>query len=77
MTIFASGGLKDGLDITKCVALGATLGGMAGQFLRAAAVSTEDTIQMMRLVQKQIEVTMFAAGAGSLADLKVGKLIEQ
>jgi isopentenyl diphosphate isomerase/L-lactate dehydrogenase-like FMN-dependent dehydrogenase len=50
---------------------------MAGQFLRAAAVSTEDTIQMMRLVQKQIEVTMFAAGAGSLADLKVGKLIEQ
>jgi isopentenyl-diphosphate delta-isomerase len=29
MTIFASGGLKDGLDIAKCIALGATLGGMA------------------------------------------------
>lgn len=77
MTIFASGGLKDGLDIAKCVALGATLGGMAGQFLKTAAISTEDTIEMMRLVQKQIEVTMFAAGVGSLADLKVGKLIEQ
>jgi len=77
MTIFASGGLKDGLDIAKCVALGATLGGMAGQFLKAAAISTEATIEMMRLVQKQIEVTMFAAGAGSLADLKVGKLIKQ
>jgi len=24
--IFASGGLKDGLDITKCISLGATLG---------------------------------------------------
>ena len=28
-THFASGGLKDGLDIAKCIALGATLGGMA------------------------------------------------
>jgi len=33
MTVFASGGLKDGLDIAKCIALGASLGGMAGQFL--------------------------------------------
>ena len=41
MTIFASGGLKDGLDIAKCIALGATLGGFAGQFLKAAAISTE------------------------------------
>jgi isopentenyl-diphosphate delta-isomerase len=36
--IFATGGLKDGLDIVKCIALGATLGGMASQFLKAAAV---------------------------------------
>jgi isopentenyl-diphosphate delta-isomerase len=76
ITIFASGGLKDGLDIAKCVALGATLGGMAGQFLKAAAVSTEDTVAMMQLVKKQIEVTMFAAGIGTLEGLKGGKLVE-
>lgn len=75
MTVFASGGLKDGLDIAKCVALGATLGGMAGQFLKAAAVSTENAIEMMKLTKKQIEVTMFAAGAGTLDGLRVGKLI--
>ncbi len=77
MTIFASGGLKDGLDIAKSIALGATLGGMAGQFLKAAAVSTEATVEMMQLVKKQIEVTMFAAGVGTLEGLKVGKLVEQ
>jgi isopentenyl-diphosphate delta-isomerase len=77
MTIFASGGLKDGLDIAKCIALGATLGGMAGQFLKAAAVSTEATVETMQLVKKQIEVTMFAAGVGMLEGLKVGKLLEQ
>jgi isopentenyl-diphosphate delta-isomerase len=77
MTIFASGGLKDGLDIAKCIALGATLGGMAGQFLKAAALSTEKAVEMMELTKKQIEVTMFAAGVGTLDGLKVGKLIEQ
>lgn len=75
MTIFASGGIKDGLDIAKCIALGATLGGMAGPFLKAAAVSTEKTIEMMRLTKRQIEVTMFACGADKLEGLKFGKLI--
>jgi len=74
MIVFASGGLKDGLDITKCIALGATLGGMAGQFLKAAAVSSENTIDTMQLVKRQIEVTMFATGAGMLEGLKVGKM---
>jgi isopentenyl-diphosphate delta-isomerase len=74
MTIFASGGLKDGLDIAKSVALGATIGGMAGQFLKAAAVSTENIAELIRLTRKQIEVTMFAAGAGTLESLTIEKL---
>jgi isopentenyl-diphosphate delta-isomerase len=77
MTVFASGGIKDGLDIAKCIALGATLGGMASNFLKAAAVSSEKAIEMMKLTKRQIQVTMFAAGVGTLEELKVGKLIEQ
>ncbi|RPH60545.1 MAG: type 2 isopentenyl-diphosphate Delta-isomerase [Chloroflexi bacterium] len=77
MTIFASGGLKDGLDITKCVALGATLGGMAGQFLKAAAISTEKTVEMIKLTQRQIQVTMFGAGVGTLDGLMGVKLTER
>jgi isopentenyl-diphosphate delta-isomerase len=75
MTVFASGGIKDGLDIAKCVALGATLGGMAGQFLKSAAISTENTVEMIKLTKRQIEVTMFACGAGALHELQQGKLI--
>jgi isopentenyl-diphosphate delta-isomerase len=73
MTIFASGGIKDGLDIAKCVALGASLGGMAGNFLKAAAVSTEKTVEVMQLMKRQIEVTMQIASAANLALLE-GKL---
>ncbi len=74
MTVFASGGIKDGLDIAKCIALGATLGGMAGQFLKAAAVSTERAVEMMKLTKRQIEVTMFNVGAGKLKGLRDGVL---
>lgn len=75
MTIFASGGIKDGLDIAKCIALGATLGGMAGQFLKAAAISTENAVEMMNLTKRQIEVTMFAAGVEKLEELKKDRLV--
>jgi isopentenyl-diphosphate delta-isomerase len=76
MTVFASGGLKDGLDIAKCIALGATLGGMAGQFLKAAAISTHSVLQMMKLTKRQIQVSMFAAGAKEMGELEIEKLLE-
>ena len=76
MTIFASGGLKDGLDIAKCIALGARLGGMAGNFLKAAAVSAEKAVEVMKLTKKQIEVTMFACGVERLEGLE-GKMEER
>ncbi len=77
MTVFASGGIRDGLDVAKCIALGATLGGMAGQFLKAAAISTKSAVQMMKLTKRQIEVTMFAAGAKAIGELETGKLHRQ
>jgi isopentenyl-diphosphate Delta-isomerase len=76
MMIFASGGLRDGLDIAKCIALGATLGGMAGNFLRAAAASAEQAIESVKLTKKQIEVAMFAAGAADLEALHSTPLSE-
>jgi isopentenyl-diphosphate delta-isomerase len=76
MTVVASGGIRDGLDIAKCIALGATLGGMAGPFLKAAALSTENTVEMIKLTKRQIQVTMFACGAEMLESLKVGKLVK-
>jgi isopentenyl-diphosphate delta-isomerase len=75
ITVFASGGIKDGLDIAKCIALGATLGGMAGQFLKTAAISTRSVVKMMELTKRQIQVTMFAAGAKEMGELEIEKLV--
>ena len=70
MIIFASGGLKDGLDIAKCISLGATLGGFAGQFLKAAAISTTRVTELMKLTRQQVQVIMFGVGAADLNALK-------
>jgi isopentenyl-diphosphate delta-isomerase len=68
--IFASGGLQDGIDIAKCIALGASLGGMASPFLKAANNSLPETIDTIRLIQRQIQVAMFASGAEDLDRLQ-------
>jgi isopentenyl-diphosphate delta-isomerase len=70
MRIFASGGLRSGVDIAKCIALGAELGGMASPYLKAATKSSEETIQVLREVKRELQVCMFAAGAGDIAALQ-------
>jgi len=74
MIILASGGLRNGLDIAKCIALGACLGGMAGPFLKAAAISLEHTINTIQAITRQIKVCMFASGAPDLSSLRVEKI---
>ena len=76
LTVFASGGLRTGLDIAKCVALGASLGGMAGPFLKAAAQSVELTVQAIEEISREIRACMFAAGAGNIEQLQKTRLVE-
>lgn len=74
--VFASGGIRTGIDIAKCIALGASLGGMAGPFLKAAARSTEETIATINEIQREMQICMFAAGVGRLMDLDSTKIFE-
>jgi isopentenyl-diphosphate delta-isomerase len=73
--LIASGGLRDGIDVAKCIALGANIGGMAGQFLKAAAQSTEAVIARIELFKKQLQVAMFATGSATIEYLDNSKLI--
>lgn len=75
MRIFASGGLRDGLDIARCIALGADLGGMAGRFLKPAVQSLEATLELLEQTRLELQVCMFASGAGDLQQLKHTPLV--
>lgn len=74
MPLIASGGLKDGLDIAKSIALGASLAGMAGPLLRAAAESEDALFKRLEVYKNQFEIAMFAVGAKGLDDLQHGKI---
>jgi len=77
LIIIASGGLHSGLDIAKCVALGASLGGMAGPFLKTASQSADETIKLINLLKEELSICMFATGSGSLEDLRKNKLVKK
>lgn len=74
--IFASGGLRTGLDIAKSIALGATLGGMARPLLQAACHSKQKTIESIMEIKRELQVTMFAAGAADLKQLGETPLVK-
>ncbi len=76
LTVIASGGLRNGVDLAKCLALGASLGGMAGPFLKSASHSMDETIELINLIKAEIRICMFATGSGSIAQLRDGKLIK-
>lgn len=75
LPLIASGGLRDGIDVAKCIALGADLCGLAGPFLRAAAESLEEVRQVIWELTTQLRIAMFVSGAGDLAALKQTPLL--
>ena len=70
LPIIASGGLRNGLDIAKCIALGATLGGMAGPFLKAAVDSLQAVLDEIEIAATELRVAMFGIGVASIAALQ-------
>jgi isopentenyl-diphosphate delta-isomerase len=75
LPLIASGGLRSGMDIAKSIALGATLAGMAGSFLKAATKSTEAVLEIINILSQTLQITIFATGCHSLEGLSLA--IEQ
>ncbi|MDQ6693476.1 MAG: type 2 isopentenyl-diphosphate Delta-isomerase [Chloroflexota bacterium] len=69
--VFASGGIRNGVDAAKVLALGATFAGLAKPFLKAAAISAEAAVDLGEVLRDQLRITMFAIGAANL-DALVG-----
>lgn len=70
--IFASGGVRSGLDVAVAAALGADLVGVAGPFLRAAASGTQACVDLGHEWFDVLRIAMFCTGSRDLASLRGG-----
>ena len=77
LPVIASGGLRDGIDAAKCIALGAGLCGLAGPMLKAAAVSVEAVAETIAEITRELRIAMFAAGARDIAALQSTPLVKR
>lgn len=70
LPILASGGLKTGIDVAKCIALGATMGGLAGDFLRAeAAGGAQAVAELAQTITDELRIAMLCTGTANLKQL--------
>jgi isopentenyl-diphosphate delta-isomerase len=68
--VFASGGVRTGLDVAKAVALGADLVGMARPFLLAADEGARAADDLALELVEVLRVAMFCVGARTIGELQ-------
>jgi isopentenyl-diphosphate Delta-isomerase len=68
--LIASGGLRNGLDAAKTIALGADLAGLALPFLKAASESPQATDELAQLLLAELATVLFCTGNGNIDSFK-------
>lgn len=75
LPLIASGGLRNGLEVAKCIALGASMAAMAYPFLQTAAQSRESLFAFADTILAELKSTMFLVGAKNIAALASSRYI--
>jgi isopentenyl-diphosphate delta-isomerase len=75
LPLVASGGLRNGLEVAKCITLGASMAAMAYPFLRAASQSREALFAFADRVLVELKSTMFLVGAKNVQALGSSRYI--
>ncbi|NJR66345.1 MAG: type 2 isopentenyl-diphosphate Delta-isomerase [Leptolyngbyaceae cyanobacterium CRU_2_3] len=70
LPLIASGGLRDGLDVAKAIALGADLAGLALPFLQAASQSEAALYLLVDTLMAELATVLFCTGSATLAALR-------
>ena len=70
LPLISTGGVRNGLDMARALALGATLAGMGFPFLKAASESYEAVCELVETVIAELKVAMQLSGASTIVQLR-------
>jgi isopentenyl-diphosphate delta-isomerase len=70
LPLIASGGIRDGVEVAKCIGLGASLVGLASPMLKLADVGVDATIEGIHLLESELRTVMFGIGAAGVDALQ-------
>jgi len=68
--VIASGGVRTGLDIAKCLALGAYAAGLARPFLKPATESKEMVLERLGQLTAELKTAMYLVSCRTVNDLR-------
>ena len=72
--IWASGGVRSGLDAAKLLAMGATMVGLAKPVIEAALLGEDALDRRMDLIEYELKTALFCTGAKTLEELREKKV---
>ncbi len=75
--LIASGGLANGLDAAKAIALGADIAGLARPFLQAAAESEQAAAELAEVLIAELATVLLCAGCATLSELKHSGVLQR
>ncbi len=75
--LIASGGIRDGLEVAKAIALGADLVGLARPFLQAACDSEAALHERVELLLAELKTVLFCTNAATPNELRKGERLKQ
>jgi isopentenyl-diphosphate delta-isomerase len=76
LSLIASGGIRNGLHVAKCLRIGASLAGIAKPLLTPALTSTNHVIDTLRQFESELRTTMFCTNSASLGQLTQAPLLK-
>ena len=72
--VIASGGVRNGLEVAKALAMGASLAGMALPLLKPATESAEAVVAKLESIVKELRTAMLLVGARDIETLRKSKI---
>ncbi|GHO44820.1 alpha-hydroxy-acid oxidizing protein [Ktedonospora formicarum] len=70
LPLIATGGVRNGLDIARALAVGATLVGIGFPFLKAASQGYDEVRELLEGLIAELKVAMQLSGAGTIAQMR-------